>query len=83
MSEYHLGHELQYQDQTWRIVRIIAWDKSLFEDETGTYEVNESYVQIKSTAGQIDHIVLDSTKLPYTGPASTIKALEPLSWRPK
>jgi len=47
----------------------------------GLFIILESYVQLKDELGQIDFIVMNSEKLPYTGPTSTIKALEPLQWR--
>jgi len=81
VSEYQLGSEVQYKDKTWRVVRVASGDQSLFEDESGSYIIFESYVQIKDTEGAIDFIVLNSEKLPYNGPISTIKALEPIPWR--
>lgn len=79
MSEYQLGSELQYKDKTWRVVRVISQDWSLFEDESGIYIIAESYVQIKSTDGEIDHVVLASDRMEYGGVHSNIKALKPLA----
>jgi hypothetical protein len=79
--EYQLGSELQYKDKTWRVIRVLSNDQSLFEDESGVYVILESYIQLKDAEGTIDFIVMNSEKLPYTGPASNIKALEPLQWR--
>lgn len=81
MSEYQIGSEIQYKDRSWRIIRVLSNDQSLFEDESGLFIILESYVQLKDELGQIDFIVMNSEKLPYTGPTSTIKALEPLQWR--
>ena len=82
MSEYQIGSTLDRPDGTWRIVRVITHDVTLFEDATGVYTITESYLQLKSTDGRVDHFVLESEKVPYTGPASLIKGLNPLSWRP-
>jgi len=81
VSEYQIGSEIQYKDRSWRIIRVLSNDQSLFEDESGLFIILESYVQLKDELGQIDFIVMNSEKLPYTGPTSTIKALEPLQWR--
>lgn len=81
MSEYQLGSEIVHKDKTWRIIRVLANDQSLFEDESGLFIILESYVQLKDADGVIDFIVMNSEKLPYTGPTSSIKALEPLQWR--
>lgn len=83
MSEYQIGSELQQGDKTWRVIRIISNDQSLFEDESGAYIILESYLQLKDPDGVIDHIILNSEKLPYTGPSSKIKALAPIPWRPQ
>jgi hypothetical protein len=81
VSEYSIGHEVQYLDKTWRVVRILSNDQTLFEDDSGAHVILESYVMIKSADGLIDFIVLSSEKLPYSGPASSIKALAVIPWR--
>lgn len=79
--EYQLGSELQYKDKTWRVIRVLSNDQSLFEDEHETYIILESYIQLKDADGTINFIVMNSEKLPYTGPTSNIKALDPIQWR--
>jgi len=81
VSEYQLGSEIVHKEKTWRIIRVLSNDQSLFEDESGLFIILESYVQLKDELGQIEFIVMNSEKLPYSGPTSTIKALEPLQWR--
>lgn len=81
MSEYQIGSEIQHKDKLWRVIRVVSTDQSLFEDEGGIYIILESYIQIKDPDGIIDFITFNSEKLAYTGPSSTIKALEPIPWR--
>ena len=81
MSEYQIGSTLQQKDKTWRIVRVVTHDTTLFEDEQGAYLITESYLQLKAEDGSIDHIVLESDKLKYDGAPCRIKGLDPISWR--
>lgn len=82
MSEYQLGSEIQHKDKTWRVIRILSNDQTLFEDDAGNlYVILETFVQIKDASGVIDFIVMNSEKLPYTGPPSSIKALSVIPWR--
>lgn len=81
MSEYQIGSEVVHKEKTWRIIRVLANDQSLFEDESGLFIILESYIQLKDADGIIDFIVMNSEKLPYTGPTSSIKALDPIQWR--
>jgi hypothetical protein len=82
VSEYLLGSEIQYQDKAWRVVRILSNDQTLFEDLSGAaYTILESFIMIKDAEGNLDFIVMNSEKLPYTGPSSTIKALAVIPWR--
>ena len=81
MSEYQIGSTLVQKDKTWRIVRVIIRDTTLFEDDTGAYLVTESYLQLKSASGEIDHIVLESDKIKYDGAPCEIKGLDPITWR--
>jgi len=54
----------------------------LFEDDKGNlYIILESFIQIKDASGVIDFIVLNTEKLPYTGPSSSISALAVIPWR--
>ena len=76
-----LGDEIQRNGQPWRVVRIVSKDLSLFEDETGIHVIEETYAMLKSGEGRVEFEVLASQKVTYTGPSSTIKALNPLSWR--
>ena len=80
--EYQLGSEIQHKDKTWRIIRVVTGDHSLFEDESGIHSILESYIQLKDADGTIDFITFNSEKLIYNGPTSSIKALEPIPWRP-
>jgi hypothetical protein len=82
VSEYQLGSEIRYKDKTWRVIRILSNDQTLFEDDSGNlYIILETFVQIKDTIGVIDFIVMSSEKLPYSGPPSSIKALSVIPWR--
>jgi hypothetical protein len=81
VSEYQLGSEVQYKDKTWRVIRIVTTDQSLFEDSDTCYVILESFVMIKDADGFIDFIVLNSEKLPYSGPVSSIKGLSIIPWR--
>ena len=82
MSEYQIGHEIWYKEKQWRVVRILSNDQSLFEDDSGNIHIIlESFIMIKDALGAIDFIVMNSEKLPYTGPSSSIKALSAIPWR--
>lgn len=81
VSEYQIGSTMQYKDREWRIVRVIYSDTTLFEDESGAYLIKESYLQLKSIDGEIDHYVLESEKLSYGEPSHPIKGLNPIIWR--
>lgn len=81
MSEYQLGSTITYLDREWRIVRIVTTDRSLFEDASGVFVLQETYLMIKDAVGTIDFVLLDGEKLPYTGEPSPIKGLDPMVWR--
>jgi hypothetical protein len=80
-TSLQLGSEIERDGQTWRVVRLVIQEHSLFEDENGVYIVTETHAQLKGAEGQVDFMVLSSEKFPYEGPASTIKALAPIPWR--
>lgn len=62
---------------------MITGDHTLFEDDKEAFIIHESYMQLKGPNGEIDFIVHQSEKLPYSGDPSPIKALSPLPWRAK
>ena len=76
-----LGGEVEHNGKQWRVVRLVSRDLTLIEDETGSHLIEETYVMLKSAEGTVDFVVLSSEKRLYDGPSSTIKALNPLSWR--
>ena len=82
MSQYQIGSTIIRNLVPWRIVRVVTRDTTLFEDENGQYTITESYLQLKSIHGEIDHLVLESDKAAYIGDDSQIKGLDPIVWRP-
>lgn len=80
-TQVQLGDTVKVKDKMARVVRILHSDHSLFEDDTGTFIIHESYAQLKFEDGAVDFLVYSSEKLPYAGPPSPIKALNPIVWR--
>jgi len=74
-----LGSLLTHQGQSWRVVRVVK-SETLFQLPEGPpYIIDESYIEIRSFSGDIDHILLSPVKkLPYEGPYSGIKGLPPI-----
>lgn len=76
-----LGSEVTKGDSVWRIIRITR-QHCLMETEEGPAEVVEEHLlELKNELGEISFEVLSSERTPYIGPASSIKAPDPLNWR--
>ena len=77
-----LGMEVTKHEKIWRIIRITRQHSLVEPAEGGVAEIiTEHLLELKGADGSIDFEVLSSERTPYTGPASTIKAPEPLNWR--
>lgn len=74
----NLGETIVVGDVQYRVVRVVNKSLTLFQGAEGVYIIEESYLELKGSDGGIDFIELDRKKLAYTGPSSTIKALEPI-----
>ncbi len=74
-----IGSHLLYKDRNWRIVRIVNKSTTLFEPVGHEpYVMIEAYAELKAINGDVDHIKEESKKVPYVGPSSNIRALEPI-----
>lgn len=87
MSEYTIGHEIERPTEIpdvkekFRVVRIVGKSVSLFQDvEMKSYLQTESYVELKAADGTIAFIILSQERVPYDGPSSGIKGLEPINF---
>lgn len=82
MSEQvELGHEMTRDGKMWRVIRL-AKQQVLFEDQSGVLGVlDEHLAELKGEKGEIDFMVFSSERQQYTGPASKIKAPEPVQWK--
>ncbi len=77
----NLGEEMGRDGLVMRCVRI-THQTSLFEDTKGVCEiVEEQLLEFKGPGGELDFEVLSSSRKPYEGPPSAIKAPEPITWR--
>ena len=76
--KFQIGDTVNVKDSMARVVRIIKESLTLYEDESGGCNIKkESYIQLRDLNGAVHFIVLDEATLPYEGPNSPIKGLEP------
>ena len=80
MPDYPIGHTIKHNDADYRVVRIIGESVSLFEDDKQAYLQTESYVELKNAEGHVDFVTLTMERVPYEGPISSIKGLEPINF---
>lgn len=78
LTPLELGQDLLWKDRVVRVVRIVRDDTSLFETKDSSYTIQESYAQVIGEDGIVDFIVFSSAKIPFIGPKSKIKALQPI-----
>jgi hypothetical protein len=79
-----LGQEIERDDKKFLVVRIIEKSLVLFEEPSGVmYTLEESYVELRGAQGEVEFVVLFENMQPFTNKKSTIKGLDPLTWRTK
>lgn len=77
-----LGEVIKHQGRPFRIVRVVK-SISLLETEGGICSVlDEAYLELKGTNGEIEFLELTSEEKPYNGESCPIRALSPL-WKEK
>ena len=81
-TQIQLGSILDRGNTPQRVVRIIHESLTLYEGEGETpFIIRESYAELKGADGGMDFLTLSREKLPYDGPQSLIRGLEPISWK--
>jgi len=77
---YELGDVIKRGNERWLVVRIVK-SSTLFEDDRGNLTVAvEHYLELRSTRGKVDFIVLSVERNPFEGQASGIKAINPITY---